>query len=265
MSEDLDIQKAAEAIRRAEAVLFITGAGVSADSGVPTFRGVAGLYSDGSTGAGERIEDVLSGQMLARDPAKVWRYLWRIWRASAGAEPNAAHEAVAWIESQKPASWVLTQNVDGFHRQAGSRNLIEIHGRIDVLDCLGCAREWATAAILAQADAGSDAPPRCLACGAVLRPRAVLFGEMLPESEVAKLMALEQNTAIGAVVAVGTTGVFPYISEPMRLAAGLGIPTIEINPEPTEAISPFAAIAVRRSAAEALPEIRRRLALPAVA
>src|SRR5574343_1214530 len=116
----------AECLARARRVLFITGAGISADSGLPTYRGVGGLYAGAPTAEGVRIEEALSGEMFAAHPDITWKYLLQIEEGCRDARPNAAHRAIAWLEKHLDRVMVFTQNVDGLHRQAGSREIIEL-------------------------------------------------------------------------------------------------------------------------------------------
>jgi NAD-dependent deacetylase len=236
----------AQELSKARRVLFITGAGISADSGLPTYRGVGGLYDDGETEDGLSIEDALSGECLAARPEITWKYLAQIERNCHGVEPNAAHRAIAGLERQCDVV-VLTQNIDGLHLKAGSSQVIEIHGTLEERYCAHCGVE---------ADAGDPAlPPRCAQCGEVVRPRVVLFGEMLPG---AALDCLYRELAQGfdMVFVVGTTAVFPYIAEPVMRAARAGIPTVEINPARTR-LSSLVRYQVPERAALALPEIAR--------
>ena len=130
----------ARAVRDADSVLFVTGAGLSADSGLPTYRGVGGLYNDADTEHGLPIEVALSGQVFRQRPDISWKHIRDIEQACRGARPNAAHRFMAALEATKPRVWTLTQNVDGLHRAAGSQRLIEIHGRIGSLLCTAC--DW---------------------------------------------------------------------------------------------------------------------------
>jgi len=236
-------------LRAARRVLAITGAGISADSGLPTYRGVGGLYEEQLTDAGMPIEALMSGETMRCDPALVWRYLHEIERACRGAGPNPGHRALAEMEAKKDEFWVLTQNVDGFHRDAGSRNVVEMHGNMHEMVCIGCSRQrWI-------ADFGElDAiPPRCARCGALERPRVVLFGEMLPDAAIAayeRIMA----TDFDLVLSIGTTAVFPYIAAPVFKAAEAGRPTVEINPATSE-IQPMVRHVLQTRAAVALPDL----------
>ena len=113
------IDAAAELLAPAQHILFVTGAGISADSGLPTYRGVGGLYDDADTEDGLPIEVCLSGSMFRRDPARTWKYIREIERACRGARPNPAHELIAELERERERVWVLTQNVDGLHVAGG--------------------------------------------------------------------------------------------------------------------------------------------------
>lgn len=215
-------------LQKSRSILFITGAGVSADSGVPTYRGIGGLYDVELTEEGLPIEQVLSGPMLKVNPALTWKYLAQIGAAARGATFNRAHEVIALIEEKFPRVWVLTQNIDSFHIDAGSQNVIEIHGNMRGLSCTACG-----ACEQLGKDEPSEIPPRCKACGAMMRPDVVLFGEMLPEVAL-QTFTRELETGFDVVFSIGTTSVFPYIREPVAMAKRAGLPTIEINPSETE-------------------------------
>jgi NAD-dependent deacetylase len=214
-------------LRASQRVLFITGAGISADSGLPTYRGVGGLYNGGETEDGVPIEEALSGDCFAIRPDITWKYLSQIHRNCRGVQPNGAHYAVAGLERLMDVV-VLTQNIDGLHTRAGSTNVIEIHGTLEECFCPHCGSE---ANLAAPDDAGDT--PKCVNCGQVVRPRVVLFGEALPESAIERLNE-ELTQGFDMVFVVGTTAVFPYIAEPVVLAIRAGIPTVEINPARTK-------------------------------
>ncbi len=237
-----DVARLVLASRR---ILFITGAGISADSGLPTYRGVGGLYEETLTSEGWTIEEALSGAMMASRPEITWKYLLQIARTCSGAEPNTAHRVIAALETALPEVLVYTQNVDGLHAAAGSRNLIEIHGALRDLRCTHC-RFGTTVDNYADL----PIPPLCPRCFAPLRPAVVLFGEALPEAAVARL---EDELARGfdLVFSIGTSGLFPYIVEPVVLARRAGVPCIEINPDETP-LSGIVDIALRERAAPAM-------------
>jgi NAD-dependent deacetylase len=239
-------------LRGAERILFITGAGLSADSGLPTYRGVGGLYEGMLTTDELPIEMVLSGQMLHSRPELTWKYVPEIERACRGADFNRGHEIIAQIEREKPGTWVLTQNIDGFHRKAGSQNLIEIHGHLWDLYCT--RGDYAERV---EDFTQLDLPPRCPQCRGLVRPDVVFFGEMLPEEKVDQLYA-ELDRGFDLVFSVGTTSVFPYITEPVLQTKRAGRPTVEINPGQTE-ISELVDFRLELGAAEALAALWRRV------
>jgi len=242
------VEAAVRILGRATSVLFITGAGMSADSGLPTYRGVGGLYDGGALEEGLPIEMLLSGSTFARRPDLTWKYLGAIERACRGARPNRGHEILALLEKRLPRAVVLTQNVDGFHRRAGSTEVIEIHGNLHDLRCTSC--RWRDRVADYE---GVTLPPACPACGRVVRPAVVLFGEMLPDEAVRRL---EKELARGfdAVFSIGTTSVFPYISAPISIARSSGKGTVEINPGETE-VSDLVDVRIRAGAKDALEAI----------
>jgi NAD-dependent deacetylase len=257
----VSVPAVAALLREANRILFITGAGMSADSGLPTYRGVGGLYHGRATDEGIAIEDALSGQMLAARPDVTWKYLWELGAACRGAKPNRGHEVIAAIEKRKPGTWVLTQNVDGLHGAAGSRNLIEIHGRSDALFCVDCARKTTPDEFLSGLEPGQapPLPPTCPDCRGLVRPDVVLFGEMLQQAALRQYYALA-GMDIEIVLSIGTTSVFPYIAEPVRQARAAGVPTVEINPARTE-VSDLVDYRLETGAADALGAIGRELRL----
>ena len=159
------LDEAARLLARASRVTVLTGAGVSAESGVPTFRGPEGLWRN------FRPEDLACPEAFARDPRLVWE--WYAWRQGvvAGCQPNAAHLALVRMEREWPAFTLVTQNVDGLHERAGSSRVLELHGNLWKARCVaeGGVRDF---------QAGQDLPPRC-SRGALLRPHIVWFGESL--------------------------------------------------------------------------------------
>ncbi len=257
LAEGLEVNKAmqqvAYALRQAERILIITGAGLSADSGLPTYRGVGGLYND-RTEDGLPIETALSGPMLRLDPTLCWKYLAEIGRACLGAKPNAGHAAIAELQRRKPGCWVLTQNIDGYHRAAGSppQRLIEIHGTLAHLYCMTCGEPSEEVA----EHLARPLPPRC-ACGGVLRPPVVLFEEMLPEPALGRLRE-EVAKGFDAVVAVGTSASFAYIVEPLLRARQGGGFTAQIDPAASE-LSMMVDVHVAAGASDVLPQLVRHI------
>lgn len=248
------LSRVASAICQARRVLVITGAGISADSGLPTYRGFGGLYNDDQpTAEGIPIEDALSGEMMARSPAITWKYLAQIEKNCRGASPNIAHHVVARLQDIVPTT-VLTQNIDGFHRAAGSRDLIEIHGDLFRLQCVQCSYT----ATVDDYSHLTELPPPCPHCEAYLRPAVVLFGEALPRPAIARLEEV-LDEGYDVVFSIGTTSVFPYIAQPFALAREFGALAIEINPATTQ-VSHFADITWRCGAALALSTLWEHVA-----
>lgn len=248
------IQRIATAIKQAERILLITGAGLSADSGLPTYRGLGGLYN-GHTDEGLPIEAALSGSMLQRDPALCWKYLAELGKACLSAQPNAGHRAIAELQRRKPECWLLTQNIDGYHRAAGSpaARLIEIHGELAPLYCQSCG---AVDPQLAE-HLGRPLPPKCRQCGGVLRPPVVLFEEMLPERAIGTLYA-ELRKGFAVVISIGTSASFPYIVEPVLRTRQAGGFTAEINPTRTD-LSAAVDVHLQSRALDVLPELLRHI------
>lgn len=246
-----DLRKVVDLLLGAKRVLCITGAGISADSGMPTYRGIGGLYDQDGTEEGMPIEVAMSGDMLRSRPEITWKYLSQIESACRNAVPNPGHHAIAAMQSMFDVC-VLTQNVDGFHRRAGSKNLIEMHGCYDQIHCMQCdweqcVRDYSKLSL----------PPYCDHCGGGLRPRVVLFGEMLPERAIEHYYR-ELAQGFDAVLSIGTTSVFPYIAGPVLEAARAGVPTIEINPGESE-VSNHVDVKIRDRAAAILPQLVSQL------
>lgn len=228
--QSADFTAVLAALAAAKRVLFITGAGISAESGLPTYRGVTGLYNQEHTEDEVPIEEALSGDMLRQRPTLTWKYLRQIESGCRQAGFNAAHAAIAELQKHKQVC-VLTQNIDGFHNDAASDNVIEIHGNARTVFCTTC--DWReTVGDYSRWDEQLGAPD-CDQCGGLLRPTVVLFGEMLPGDALDKLY-VELNQGFDLVFSVGTSSVFPYIVQPVLDAARQGVPTVEVNPSNTD-------------------------------
>ena len=207
-------------LRNAKRVTVLTGAGISAESGIPTFRDPQdGLWTR------FRPEDLANAAAFRRDPKLVWDwYAWRR-RAAEAAEPNAGHLALARMETRVPEFVLITQNVDGLHARAGSRRLVELHGSIMRSKCLE------ENVVTEPAEGDEERPPRCLKCGAPLRPDVVWFGEGLPDHVLNA--ALEAASVCEVFFSVGTSAAVNPAAELPMLALQAGAKVIEINPEPT--------------------------------
>ena len=229
-----------EALRGAERVAALTGSGVSAESGVPTFR-------EAQTGLWARFDpqELATPEAFARDPRLVWE--WYAWRRSlvAGAAPNAGHLALAEMERRVPAFALVTQNVDGLHGRAGSRNVTELHGNIMRSRC-------SLEGTVVEDFDGDEAPPLCPGCGAPLRPDVVWFGEALPKGAFAA--ATEAARGCDIFLSVGTSSlVYPAAALPFE-ALENGSVLVEINPEETP-LTLQAAHVLRGRAGEVLPPL----------
>lgn len=222
----MSLEQATIVLRAARAVAVLTGAGISADSGLPTFRGARG-------GLWERFrpESLATPEAFARDPALVWA--WYQWRRAlaARAQPNPAHFALVTLERAIPAFTLVTQNVDGLHRRAGSERVIALHGELMRDRCSGCGRESAATVAPELADAPRERidPPRCADCGAPLRPAVVWFGEALPDGAMER--AAEAAALAEVLLVVGTSQVVYPAASLVPLARRAGARVIVVNPE----------------------------------
>jgi NAD-dependent deacetylase len=206
---------AREWLKQARSVAVLTGAGVSAESGVPTFRGADGLWKR------HRAESLATPEAFASDPKLVWE--WYDWRRSvlSGVKPNAGHYALAELEKRTPNFTLITQNVDGLHELAGSLNVLRVHGSIWMLRCLECGRE--------QEDRRTplpEIPPRC-ACGGMLRPGVVWFGEALPAAVWRAAETAARSCDL--LLVIGTSALVYPAAGLAHLAKSSGARVVEIN------------------------------------
>lgn len=221
MSDRIDqivamLQTIGERLRNAQHVTVLTGAGISAESGIPTFRDAqTGLWSK------FRAEDLATVAGFKRDPASVWNWYAERRHAALQAQPNAAHLALAEMERRVPAFDLVTQNIDGLHQRAGNQRVIEVHGTLARVKCLGHQHildYWP--------EADEDVPPRCPTCRSKLRPDVVWFGELLPEDAWSR--ALRAANTCDVFLSIGTSGVVEPVASLMREAERRGA-TIVIN------------------------------------
>ena len=235
-------------LRAARAVTIMTGAGISAESGVPTFRGADGLWGTFSAA------DLATPEAFARDPALVWQ--WYRWRQGiiGRAQPNAGHLVLARLEARLRGVALITQNVDGLHQRAGSSQVIELHGNIWLARCSrGCGAAPDAAAAI---QPGEAAPPPACRCGALLRPAVVWFGESLDEDRLDR--AFTASRGCDVFLAVGTSSlVYPAAGLPL-VARRAGALVAEINVDDTP-LAPHADIVLRGRAANVLPALEQRL------
>lgn len=230
-------------LREAPGILVLTGAGTSAESGVPTFR-------DAQTGLWARFkpEELATPEAFQRNPRTVWE--WYAWRRElvGRAQPNPGHLALVEWERRAPGLTVVTQNVDGLHQRAGSRNVIEVHGNITRTRC---SQEDT---VVASWPESGDVPPRCPRCGGLLRPDVVWFGEQLPPGAFEAASAAASNCAV--CLSVGTSSlVQPAASLPL-IARAHGAMLVEVNPDRTP-LTESVEYSLRGRAGEVLPELVR--------
>lgn len=221
------VTKVADQMRDCKSIFVITGAGISADSGLPTYRGVGGLYNDTDTDDGIPIETALSGPVFRRTPEITWKYLGQIEASCRGATFNRGHQVLAEMERHFQRMAILTQNIDGFHTRAGSVNVIEIHGSMYRLRCTSCSHRETR-----ECFDGMQIPPPCPACDQMMRPDVVLFEEQLPDDALRRFHE-QLDTPMDMVISIGTSSHFPYIVAPVIEAKRTGIFTVEINPSET--------------------------------
>lgn len=234
------MQQAREWLKCASRVAALTGAGISAESGIPTFRGPGGLWRQ------RRPETLATPEAFRADPKLVWE--WYDWRRGiiAAAQPNAGHRALAELEARVPSFTLITQNVDGLHDRAGSGRILKVHGDIWMLRCLGCGVERRDERVPLP-----EVPPRCQ-CGGLLRPGVVWFGEALP---VRVLEEAEEAAGRAEVfLVIGTSAVVYPAAGLAPLARSSGARVIEINIEDTP-LSPGVDCALRGPSSELLPQL----------
>ena len=229
-----------EWVKSAGCICALTGAGISAESGVPTFRGPGGLWKT------YRAEDLATPQAFARDPGLVWE--WYNWRRGviAKIEPNAGHRALAQMERRAARFAVVTQNVDGLHDRAGSSRILKVHGDIWTLRCTSCQRTWEDLR-----PSLPELPPHC-ACGAMARPGVVWFGEMLPDDIWSQ--AVDAVRAADVCLVIGTSAVVYPAAGLVELAKSSGARVVEINIAETP-VSGLVDFSWRAPAAVALPQL----------
>ena len=240
----MDLNRVATALKGARRVTALTGAGVSAASGVPTFRGAGGLWKS------FRPETLATPSAFARDPRLVWE--WYDWRRQLikDARPNAAHDVLAAWTRARPGFALITQNVDGLHEASGATNLIRLHGSIWELKCWTPCSEGA-APWRDDTTPFADLPPRCPHCHALARPAVVWFGEGL-DPRITD--AAEDATACDVFLSIGTSAIVYPAAGLLHHAKEHGALTVEINPDATEA-SGVVDVALRGAAEEMLPRL----------
>ncbi|GAB4537949.1 MAG: NAD-dependent deacylase [Anaerolineales bacterium] len=235
-------------LKKCERIALLTGAGVSQESGLRTFRD-----SQDGLWAQYQPEDLATPEAFARNPKLVWD--WYAFRREAikGARPNPGHYAIAEMEKLYPRFTLITQNVDGLHRMAGSVSLLELHGNILRVRCSACGKyadDWRD---------DSESIPLCETCGEALRPDVVWFGEELPAAELQNAIAAARDCQV--FFSVGTSGVVYPAAALARAAKSAGAVVVEINAESTP-LTPHVDFAFHGKSGEILPDLVKALSLP---
>jgi NAD-dependent deacetylase len=239
------ISEAAELITTSELPVVSTGAGMSRESGVRTFRGEDGLWRE------YRAEDLASIEGLRKDPELVWEFYRDRLKACEELEPHSGYSALLRIQMERGNLPIVTQNVDGLHQKAGLKDVIELHGSLRTASCL----EECGAPVVRMDDSLLESlPPRC-PCGSILRPDVVLFGEQLPEQALKRAFRLADSCDL--MIVIGTSmAVYPASSLPL-IALRSGARVLEINPDSTPLSNLDGTISLRGSAGRILPEIAK--------
>jgi NAD-dependent deacetylase len=245
-----DLGRAAELVRAARRGVAFTGAGVSAESGIRTFRGEDGLWKQYDPYRTASIEHFL------QDPAAYWTVSKERWATYRRAQPNAGHRALVELERAGHAMAVVTQNTDGLHRAAGTRQLIELHGNGSRVRCLDCGSIESRSEV--QDRLAREMPPRCLTCGSIhLKPDVTFFGEAPPRDAVEAAFSRAEECDLMLVVGSSLV-VYPAAAVP-EVAVERGAPLVIVNQEATP-LDPAAEVVLRARSGEVLPELVRRAA-----
>lgn len=238
-----------ETLRNAEHVVVFTGAGVSAESGIPTFR-------DSLTGLWERFDaaSLATPEAFRADPELVWGwYEWRRMKVLR-AHPNAGHRAIAALANKLPRLTLITQNVDDLHERAGSRDVIHLHGSLHTPRCVSCGKSPDIPLTMPDEPEGGRRlqPPCCATCGGALRPGVVWFGESLPADALGAAFEAAENCDL--LISVGTSGVVYPAAEVPALAWRAGATLVHVNPQP-QLCRPEREYALAGAAGEQLPRL----------
>jgi NAD-dependent deacetylase len=245
----MSIERLAELVRARGPAVALTGAGVSTESGIPDFRSPSGMW------ARYDPQEYATIDAFRADPVKVWSFYTLRFRALTEAQPNAAHLALAQLERAGLLRAVVTQNIDLLHERAGSRDVVEVHGSIRTSSCLGCGSRYAIDEVLGLLE--QEDAPRCRACGEVLKPDVVFFGELLPEAAIAGAYELARSAGLLLVVGSGLE-VWPVSLLPDETVRAGGQVAI-VNRGPTT-FDDRAVLKIEGGAGETLAALVRELA-----
>ncbi len=235
-------RKAADIIKKSKNLIALTGAGHSVESGIPDFRGTNGLWSKWDP------EEYIDIDVFRVNPEKSWILLFEMMKLTLNAKPNPAHYALAEFEQNGYLKAVITQNIDGLHQAAGSKNVIEFHGNDKKFECLECGNIYDSSEYKID-----TTPPKCKNCGFILKPTVIFFGEGIPQDALRKSMNLADSS--DAVMVIGTSAnVSPAAYIPLR-AKRSGAQIIEMNLEKTSLTSEITDVFIRGRIGTTLPEL----------
>jgi len=241
------VREAARLLAERRNAVVLTGAGISVESGIPSFRGSQGMWAKYDP------MEYATLHAFMQSPRKVWEMLSEMVSVCGGAAPNAAHASLAALEEMGVVRAVITQNVDGLHQAAGSRRVIEYHGSMEELICVHCWKRYLT-----RERWTPGAVPLC-DCDEILKPNVVLFGEPIPW--LAQEVAEEEARTCGVLMVIGTSAQVSPACDIPRLAKDAGAAVVEINPEPTSLTASVTDIHLRGSASGVLRLLLKELSL----
>ncbi len=239
-------KKAAKIIKNAKFITAFTGAGISVESGIPTFRGPTGLWS-------KYDPKILDIDFFIEHPDISWKYIKEIfYDYMQNIKPNDAHYCLAWLEKHYPLKGIITQNIDNLHQKAGSSNVVEFHGTASRFICMNCSKKYPSKDFDL-----SILPPLCPVCGGILKPDFVFFKEPIPKDALEKSLFLSQNCDV--MIVIGTTGEIMPASELPVIAKRNGAKIIEINIEPSNYTNTITDIFLQNKATKACNKLKELL------
>ena len=236
-------------VRRASRGVAFTGAGISTESGIPDFRGPQGVWH---TETPVYYQDFMASREAR---VRAWQRGVRMFHRCGSARPNDGHLTIAELERRGHVTTVVTQNIDGIHRDAGSVNVIELHGTNRSAACQHCGKEWPTVEIVARVERGDEAPD-CDACGGPIKARTISFGQAMPEREMR--LAMEATLAADLFIAIGSSLVVEPAASFPRLAKQSGAALVIVNAEPTP-LDELADLVIRTPIGETMRQLLRQL------
>ena len=241
---DKDLKEAVDIILDSKLTIALTGAGISVESGIPDFRSAQGLWAKFNP------EEYATIEAFRANPEKVWQMLKEMEELVQNAKPNPAHVAMAWMEEKGLLHWIITQNIDNLHQEAGSKNVIEYHGNARTLSCIWCGKGFDAR------DKADEHIPRCV-CGKVLKPDVVFFGEPIPSYCLNK--SYELAYSCNALLIVGTSAVVSPANTIPNIAKERGAKIIEVNLERTHLTHSITDVFLQGKAGEVMWKLKDEL------